>query len=450
MDNLTRLIAEGAASLSFDDLPSSVVEAATQRLVDSLACAVAAYRSETAEIGWRLAQGAAPTRYPGRILGFGGRSTAETAAFVNTAMIRYLDFNDTHTPGGHPSDCLGAHLALAEAAGADGPRLLASMVATYELFIRFSRSMNLRDMGWDQGFAVAVCTAAGVGNLLRLPAEAIGHAVAIAAASGLPMRNTRAGELSLWKGAATAFAARNGLFATLLAAEGMTGPDRPFEGRDGLWQLITGPFELEPFGGRDGTYRLPEVRLKYWPVESNAQPAIWAALDLRSKVSWQDLVDVDVATYKFTVKEIAGEPEKWDPQTRETADHSLPYIFARAMVDGAIDARTFEEAAYRDPSLRPLMAKVRVRVDDEIEALYPATIAMRVDAATTSGERHRIEIRNPLGHERNPMTNADIEGKFLRAAEPVLGVERARRALDCWWSLREVSDLSGALNLLDL
>jgi len=449
MDDTTRLIADCASRLTFDDLPDEIVHAAIQHTVDSLACAVAAYDSEPVTIGRRLARGALPERYPGRILGFGERSNAEAAAFVNTAMIRYLDFNDTATPGGHPSDCLGAHFALAEAAGADGRRLLASIVATYELFIRFSRAINLRDMGWDQGFGVAVSTAAGLGNLLRLPAEVIGQAVAIAAVSSVPMRNTRAGALSLWKGAATAFAGRGGVLATLLAAEGMTGPDRPFEGRDGLQQLITGPFELEPFGGRDG-YRLPEVRLKYWPVESNGQPVIWAALDLRTKVDWRELADVEVSTYKFAIKEIAGEPEKWDPKTRETADHSLPYIFARALVDGTITAASFDEAAVSDPSLRPLMNKVRVRVDDELEAVYPATIALRLEVATVGGEHHTIEVRNPLGHDQNPMQDVDIREKFLRAGEPVLGAERARAALDRWWSLPSVATVSEALDCLDL
>ncbi|MFQ5849518.1 MAG: MmgE/PrpD family protein [Candidatus Binatia bacterium] len=125
MDNLTRLIADYASSLTFEELPDEVVHAATQRMVDSLACAIAAYECEPAQIGLCLARGAAPERYPGRILGSADRSTAESAAFVNTAMIRNLDFNDEY-PGGHPSDCLGALLAIAESAGADGRHLLPS------------------------------------------------------------------------------------------------------------------------------------------------------------------------------------------------------------------------------------------------------------------------------------------------------------------------------------
>lgn len=249
MDNLTRQIADYAARARFEDLPADAVTATTLRVVDSLACAVAAYGSEQAEIGRRLALGAKPERYPGRMLGYGERSTAEAATFVNTCLIRNLDFNDQY-PSGHPSDCLGALFALAEAAGAGGAQLLNSAVVAYELFIRLNDPTNLRDMGWDQGFIVGVSTAAAAGTLLGLTANQIAEGVAITAVANVPMRNTRAGELSLWKGAATGYATRNGVFGALLAAEGMTGPDRPFEGRHGLWDLLTGPFELAPFPGR--------------------------------------------------------------------------------------------------------------------------------------------------------------------------------------------------------
>lgn len=449
MDNLTRLIADYAWSLTFEELPDPVVHAAKQRLVDTLACAIAAYECEPAGIGRRLSHGARPQRYPGRILGFGERTTAQDAAFVNTAMIRNLDFNDQY-PGGHPSDCLGAFLALAEASGADGRRLLSSMVVAYELFVRFNDATNLRMKGWDQGFAIGVCTAAGLGHLLRLRPEVLGEAIAIVSVANVPMRNTRAGELSLWKGAATAFATRNATFSTLLAAQGMTGADRPFEGKHGLWDLITGPFTLEPFGGRGGTFRTAQVQLKYWPVEYNAQLVVWAALELRSKIDWRDLAEVEIGTYKFAYSEIGSDPEKWDPKTRETADHSLPYIFAKTLVDGTIGLCAFEESAYRDPALRPLMAKIHVRIDEEVDTIYPKVVSMTVQAKTTDGRSTVFKPRDPLGHNNNPMQDKDIDRKFLAAADALLGMAQAKQVLERWWDLENVTDLSAALDLLDV
>ncbi len=416
--------------------------------MDTLACALGAYDCEQVQIGRRLAPPVVlPHKNAGRILGFRDWTTAEEAAFVNTAMIRNWDWNDVF-PGSHPSDCLGAFFALAEPAGADGRTFLTSTVIAYEVITRLAASTQLRRRGWDQGFGIGISTVAGLGHMFRLPFEAIANAVAIITVANVPFRATRAGKLSLWKGSATSFATRNAAFATLLAAEGMTGPDRPFEGRHGLWDLITGPFEMEPFGGRGGRFTTPTVRLKYWPAENSAQAAIWAALELRSRADVGELTGIDVFTDKLARDEIASEPEKWDPQTRETADHSLPYIFAKALLDGTINLASFEESAYLDPSIRPLMAKIRVHVDPEIEAAWPAKVIMRVEATTAQGKLPPVEVVNPRGHEDNPMQDRDTDAKFRTTAVPVLGAERAEAALSAWWKLGEARDLTKHLELL--
>ena len=449
MDSVTRVLAEFASSLTFSDLTASVVHSAAQRLIDSLGCALGACDCEPAQIGRRLAQGQAPGKYAGRVLCFGDRLPAETAAFINTAMIRNLDFNDRY-PGGHPSDCLGALLALAGATQVDGKRFLASMLVVYEVFARLSDSTKLSRHGWDQGYAIGIATAAGVCNLMNLPVEAAGHAIGIAAASNLPLRVTRSGELTSWKNVATAYAARNGLFAALLAAEGMTGLGNAFEGRNGLWEKVTGSFKLAPFPNRGGAYLTPRVQLKYWPIETNGQPAVWAALELRSQVDASELKEIEVFTSRFTWFEIGSEPEKWDPKTRETADHSLPYIFARTLVDGPITVRSFSDKAVQDFSLRPLMAKIKVIPDESIEALLPEKTLIRVKATSISGGSYSIDVVNPLGHPDNPMEDRHIEEKFLALAEPVIGKDRCSSLLDAWWHVHDAQDVSRLIQLLDL
>jgi 2-methylcitrate dehydratase len=449
MDSITRQITDYASAARFDDLTPSAVHAARQRLIDSLACAVGAHDCEPAQIGRRLAAGQAPGRYPGLVLCFGERMPAEAAAFVNSAMIRNFDFNDRY-PGGHPSDCLGALLALAGAMNIDGKRFVASMMVVYEIFARLSDSAMLSRRGWDQGYAIGIATAAGVANLLKLNAAATAHAVGIAATSNLPLRVTRSGELTPWKNVATAYAARNGLFAAMLAAEGMSGPGSAFEGRNGLFEKVTGPFELAPFPNRGGAYLTPRVQLKYWPIETNGQAAVWAALELREKVKPAEIKTIEVFCSKFTWFEIGSEPEKWDPQTRETADHSLPYIFARALVDGPIRVASFDEEGVRDPALRPLMQKIKVIADDAIEALLPAKTLIRVIATAMSGERHTVEVVNPLGHPDNPMQDRHIEEKFIALAETVLGKERCRDALDHWWRLEGAGDIGALMGLVDV
>jgi 2-methylcitrate dehydratase len=280
--------------------------------------------------------------------------------------------------------------------------------------------------------------------------QATANAIGIAASSSVPLRVTRSGELTPWKSVATAYAARNGLFAACLAAEGMAGPGHAFEGRAGLFENITGPFTLVDFPTEGGPSLTPRVQLKYWPVETNGQPVIWAALDLRKSLAASDIEAIEVFANKFTWFEIGSEPEKWDPQTRETADHSLPYIFARAFVDGPITTRSsFTDDKVRDPALRPLMSKLKVTVDDALEAMLPRMV-LRVTAITTDGSEHKVEIVDPLGHPDNPMQDNDIEEKFSAMAEPVLGADRCRRSLDALWKARNADNVGALFAMLDL
>jgi 2-methylcitrate dehydratase len=453
MDVLTEHIAEYAHGLTYADIPPAIVHTARQRILDTVGCALGGRNCEAARISSRLAQGGAPEMYAGRILGSATRTTAEMAAFHNTVMIRFLDFNDAHHAG-HPSDMLGALFALAESAGADGRRLISSLVVGYEVTLRVIRATELREKGWDQGVANGIGAAAAVGHLLGLPATAIGHGVSITTVANVPMRASRAGQLSHWKGAATAFAGRNAVFAMLLAAEGMTSPDKPFEGRHGLFEQITGPFELAPFATRAEEFLMPCSKLKYWPVEGTTQAAVWAALELREVMAADDVADIDIATYWSAWHETASEPEKWDPTTRETADHSMPYVFARALLDGPIGVEAFEPAAYTDPSIRPLMQKIRVHVDDEIEATYhssyPPTYVMRVTATDRNGSVKHVENVNPRGVPQTPMTDDDIHAKFHRLAEPMLGEAQAKAAAAAWFAIDTAASLSPALALLQV
>ncbi len=448
MDNITRKIAAYASSLTFNHLDEATRHAITQRLIDALGCGLGAHDCEPAQIGRRLAAGATPGKYAGRVLFYGDRLPAEMAAFINTTMIRNFDFNDRY-PGGHPSDALGPLIALASEMPVRGERFLASMTVMYEIFARLSDSTQLSRRGWDQGFAISIAAAAGVCNLLRLPLQTIANAIGIAASSNVPLRVTRSGELTPWKSVATAYAARNGLFAACLAAEGMAGPGHAFEGRAGLFDNITGPFTLVDFPTEGGPSLTPRVQLKYWPIETNGQPVVWAALELRKVLAAPDIKAVEVFANKFTWFEIGSEPEKWDPQTRETADHSLPFIFARAFMDGPITTRSFTEDKVRDPALRPLMSKLTVTVDDALEAMLPRMV-LRVTVTAVNGAQHSVEVVDPLGHPDNPMQDKDIGQKFSAMAEPILGGQRCRSVLGALWQFREASEVATLFSMLDL
>ena len=444
LDPISEPIVAYASSLRFEELPRETVATAVKLLVDSVGCDLGGFHSRPATAGRRLANGAVPALHRGRMLGTGAFSTAEAAAFANTSAIRYLDFNDTF-PGGHPSDCLGALLALSESAEADGPRLLTALVVAYETFAQMIRATRQRP-GWSQAVATGIATAAGLGSLLQLPPTVIAHALAITTAANVALGVTTTGEISEWKAGATAFAARNATFATLLAAEGVEGPARPFVGRNGFWELVTGSFTFKAFGGRGEPFILDRVRLKYWPVQYETQAAVWVARELRKQMEVDRIQSIELGTYSFAARD--NSPEKWEPHTRETADHSLPFVFARALLDGGIGLESFSEEALSDPRLKPLLGKTSVRVDDEIDAAHPATIQLNAVVTTTDGKQVELRSKDPRGHERNPMTDAEVSEKFRSLVAPLLGEIRAEQALAAWWGIADAGELGSLMELL--
>jgi len=451
-DQLTKQLANFATTLSFDDLGSNISHLGSQHLIDTLGCAIGAHDCKSADIGRLLAVGQTPGMFPGRTLLQDQTLPVEIAGFINTCMIRNYDFNDRY-PGGHPSDGLGSHLAMAGAIPVNGKDFLASVLVTYEIFIRLSEYSNLRHLGWDQGFAVGVSAAAGICNLLGLSMEQTAYAIGMTATSTVPLRVTRSGELTPWKNVATAFAARNGVFAATLAAEGMVGPGNAFEGRCGLFDNITGPFEISAFPTEGGRFEFPKVLVKYWPLETNGQAVVWAALEMRDNILPEKIgliEEIEVFCDEFTKHEIGSEPEKWDPQTRETADHSLPYIFVRALLDGPITVQTFDEALVRDPEIRPLLKKIKVIADPEIEALMPDTMMVRAVIKLGDGTLHEVRSINPLGHPANPMTDEDIAKKFYAQSVPVIGEEKSSKVVNAWSALADVSDLRPLIKMMDI
>src|SRR5262244_106232 len=447
MDRTTETLARYATSLRYGHLSPSAVKEAKRHVIDSLGCAMGGATSEPAAIARRVAPAAvgAPSA---RLLGEGRATTPEAAAFANTAMIRFLDANDTYISrgSGHPSDMLGAILAAAEVAGASGTDFLLATVLGYEVFGALADQVSLRDRGWDQGVFVAPASAAGAGRLLGLSTSQMADAIAIGVLGNVATRQTRAGELSMWKGCATAAAARAGLFAAQLAKAGMTGPTAAFEGRHGLCEQVTGAFELGALGG-GRSFAIERTNLKLFAAEYHAQAPLAVALALRDTLRGDEIESLEVQIYAMAHSEIGSEPAKWDPQTRETADHSLPYMLAVALVDGRITPASFEPKRYLDPALRPLMNRIRVTESPELTRRFPRELPSQIDVTTRSGRRYTERAEYPKGHAENPMTDADVEAKFRDLSEDVLGRARAASALETLWRLDEVTRMGAVVDL---
>jgi 2-methylcitrate dehydratase len=353
MDQTLAALTEFVHATDADAIPAEVLDRARDILVDTLGCAIGGRASPAATV----AEGLATPAGDGVVIGRSGRTAPEVAAFWNSAMIRYLDFNDSGATGGHPSDMIGAHVALSGLAGATGADLLTAVVIGHEVYNRLSDRLLYDDRRLDHGYATAVGVAAAGAKLLGLDRGQTQHALAIAANSSLALRAVRAGQLSHMKGFATALGAKDGVFHLQLAQAGLTGPAEPFDGRHGIVELTTGeagPLGLPAFD----TWTLLGGKLKYWPAAYNTQPAIWAALELRGSVAAEHLASVTLGVNKRAWHESGSEAAKWDPRTRETADHSIPYLFARAFLDGVVEEASFTSEKLEDPDVRALMAKV--------------------------------------------------------------------------------------------
>jgi 2-methylcitrate dehydratase len=426
-ETLADRLAEFALATKFQDLPETVVVEARRRLIDAFGCAAGAL-GEPAPMIARKAAGAVRGE-PGAALFGGGRSSPDWAAFANGVHIRYLDCNDTYLSlePAHPSDNWAAIMAAGESVGATGSDWIAAAAVAYEVQCRLCDAASIRARGWDHVTYGCLSSALATAKLFGLTHAQTVHALGIAGTTGTALRLTRAGELSMWKGCAFAHAARNGVFAALLAREGMTGPAPLFEGDMGFFQQVSGPFTLEKLGGPTAAdWMLPKTSIKFVPAEYHSQSAIAAAFTLRSKIGDpQRIVGLTIETFKTAVEIIGQDPEKWAPRTRETADHSLPYCTAVALIDGAISADQFTPERLADPMLRALVARTRVLEDPALTAGYPSGIPNRVTVTLVDGTTLTEEVAFPPGHDKNPLDDAGLALKFHGLVDPALGPDRA-------------------------
>lgn len=431
-DRYSRLLAEYAYAIKWDDLDNDVIHEVKRRILDSIGVAMAAYHGDAVRAvrryayHWRLDDGSI-------IFGTTFNTTPEVAGFVNGVMVRYLDFNDTYLSLEplHPSDMIPALLALAQYIDAPPDDLITAIAIGYEIGVTLCDAASLRKHRWDHVNYIGIATAAAASKLLGLTPSEIEHAISIAIVPHASMRQTRAGELSMWKGAAAANSARNGLFGSLLAAQGMTGPYQPFEGEMGLFkQLLNGERfideVLKPLEEKKPPRRILDTYIKFWPVEYHAQSAVDAALQIYREaggIKPEDIEKIHIDTFKASYEIIAKDPEKWEPKTRETADHSLPYITVAALLDGEVTQKTFSKERIFDPVLRKILKEqTTLKEDEELTKGYPDGIPNRIIVKLKDGREFIKEVKYPRGHAKNPMTDDELIDK-VRACLSVVNMD---------------------------
>jgi 2-methylcitrate dehydratase len=417
--SIARQLARYSSALDAERLPSSVLACVRQRVVDSLACIVGAYDAPPVSAGLALARSVPVPA--STLFGTQSKTTPDLAAFVNGVMVRYLDYNDGYMgkEPGHPSDNIPACLAVAEAESRTGRELVAAIVIAYEIQMRLQDAASLNRHGWDQANYINVASAAAASRLLGLDEDQTEQAINIALNGHIAMRQVRSGALSDWKGCSAANASRNAVFAAQLARHGMTGPAPIFEGKMGLFAQLTGEFELDvdQFGGANtDDFAILRSLTKSFPTNGELHTAVWAAIELRDAIADPGQIDeILIETSEFNCRVLA-DADKWRPATRETADHSLPYNVARALLDGDITIESYGAEKISQPNVLALMDRTTVREDPALTALFPGRLANRIIVTLKSGERLVREVRTGPGSVETPMTDADFERKFRRTA----------------------------------
>lgn len=443
-DETTRRLITFAQGTTFGRLGDRTLHEVKRHLIDTFASALGAYDEPVCVMSRSFA---ARFRAAGeaRVWGCDSFTTPEMAAFANGVMVRALDVSDTYLgrSRGHPSDMISGLVAVAELTRADGSALIEAVSLAYDVYCSFCEHVDVNAKGWDQPVYGVLGCALGAAKLMGLSADQAAHALSLAITPNMALAQARRGTLSSWKGCAGANASRNAVFAAMLAREGFTGPAAAFDGSGGLWEAIgrsEWPLPEEPLIGRTHTKSLP--------VCYHGQSAVLAALDLREQVNLPEIEEIKVETYGTAVFMMGSDASRWAPKNRETADHSLPYCIAIALLDGEVAQASFAEARLGDPAVQEIMRKVKVVEDPALSAMYPEGAPGRVTILMRSGETRAAELRYPKGHEKNPMTDGEIERKFIELSAGRLSAGQREKFIEMLWQFESVPDVRAVTALL--
>jgi 2-methylcitrate dehydratase len=445
MATLVEHIGAYAAGLRYEDLPSEVILTAKRVIIDSIGCALGGYDSAPEKIARDLA-GMISSRQPATVMVSGLQTSPELATFANGVMIRFLDYNDGYTStgeSGHPSDSIAAVLTAAEINRSSGRDVILATVLAYEMFCRICDEVDLKPIGYDHVTVGGMASTAAAGWLFGLRGKPFEHCMQLGVAPNNALYQTRIGNVSMWKGCAYANASRNAVFAAMLAARGMTGPSPIFEGVGGYFKAVARKtFTLDTLGGQNGApFKIMECLIKRFPLGQYSQTVCEAALQMREKVSLPDeIAEIQIETVTTAIVLMADTPEKWEPPNRETADHSMPYTVAVALIHGDVQEEHFDDAHVFNPAIRALTRKVKIKASAEADKHMPHAMRCYFKLITKSGETFSTVVDHHRGHFKNPMNDSEIEKKFRTLAKKVLPDARIDTMLARLWTLEDVAD----------
>lgn len=454
MNSISQEMAKFVKNLHFSDLPVKVIREAKRFLIDSLGCAFAAMDTEDMLVLSRFIEklGGTPEA---TVIGNGHRTNAANAALMNSLLIRALDYNDIYweQDPSHPSDLIGAALASAEANGQSGEELIVAIVIAYELEMRWclAAEPGIREVGWHHASLTQFVSPFVAGRLYDLDLDQLVAAAGISGSSHFTLGGVVAGHLTNMKNTADPLAVQAGVLAALMAREGYTGPIEVIEGKEGLFEVLSNvtwnsDALLKNLGKE---YLITRCSYKAFPTEALTHQPISAILKLcrEHSINHTDVAEILVETTTRGA-DILSDPSKYKPETRETADHSLPYVIATAVVEGNVLPESFSETSLRDERKWDLLSKIKVVANPEIDRLFPQIKRARVSIRSTSGKTFTTQTDVAKGSPEDPMTDTEIEAKFHANAKRVLSQRKRDQILKQTWQLERFSNIQEYMPML--
>ncbi len=451
--SISKQLAEFALGLQFDQIPPEAVKEAKRFLLDSMGCALAAVNNEDMQAMYRFTEklGGIPEA---TVIGNGLQTNAANAALMNCLLTRALDYNDIYweQDPSHPSDIIGTALATAEANKKNGRDALVAILIAYELEMRWclAAEPGIREVGWHHASLTQFVSPLVAGRMYDLDLDQMVAAVGISGSSHFTLGGVVAGHLTNMKNTADPMAAQAGVYAAMMAKEGYSGPVEVVEGKEGLIEVLNNVEwrTNELIKGLGKEFIITQCSYKAFPTEALTHQPISAAIQVCSdhNLEAEDIAEILVETTARGA-DILSDPSKYKPETKETADHSLPYVIAAAVADGNVLPDSFTDEKLRDPRIWDLLGKIKVVADPEIDALFPGVKRARVAVTTTAGDTHKVQVDHAKGSPQNPMSDDEIISKFKANAEGVITADRQMEIIDKTWTFDEISDLNKYMRL---
>mgnify|MGYP001189163784 CR=1 FL=1 len=453
-ETVTGEMSRWAAGLQFKDVSEDAVYQAKRFLLDSLGCALGGYQQHDVAIALDVLDEIAGSGLA-TIIGTGRRVDPVSASLANALMIRCMDYNDIYWKQDpcHPSDIFPAAIACGERVRSDGKELIVGLILGHEFEMRLCEAAfpGIRESGWHHATLTAFVSPIVAGRMLHLSWEKIQHGIGISASRHCTLGAVTAGKLTMMKNTVDPMATQSGVLAALLAEKGYTGPEHVIDGKEGLTHVFKPDWKLDLLtGGLGDSWRITQCGMKAFPTEALTHTPISAVLDL---VKNNDLHPEQVEKIQIRslarAADILSDPSKYDPHTKETADHSLPYVIAAALAERQVTPVQFTMEKIMDPKIRAQLRKVEVVADPEIEKVFPALQRVIVRIDTTDGRSFNKQLDYPKGDPRNPLTDQEVEEKFSALAEGVLSAGAQKRVKETVWNLERVASVSDLMSLME-